>query len=71
MSDLPECPQWDSEYSHVDGSRYICPECAHEWSMEATEAVADEVLVVRDSNGDLLQDGDAVTVIKEQGKGLS
>ena len=65
MSDLPECPQCGSEYTYVDGNMYLCPECAHEWSMEATEAVEDNALVVKDSNGNLLQDGDTVTVIKD------
>jgi len=64
MSDLPECPQCGSEYTYVDGSIYICPECAHEWSVEATETV-DDALVIKDSNGNLLQDGDRVTVIKD------
>ena len=64
MSDLPECPQCGSEYTYVDGSIYICPECAHEWSVEATETV-DDALVIKDSNGNLLQDGDSVTVIKD------
>ena len=65
MSDLPECPQCGSEYTYVDGNMYLCPECAYEWSMEAAEAVDDDVLVVKDSNGNLLQDGDSITVIKD------
>jgi len=43
---------------------YICPECAHEWSPENTEA-STEVLVVKDANGNLLSDGDSITVIKD------
>ena len=43
---------------------YICPECAHEWSPENTEASTD-VLVVKDANGNLLSDGDSITVIKD------
>ena len=43
---------------------YICPECAHEWSPESTEASTD-VLVVKDANGNLLNDGDSITVIKD------
>ena len=65
MSDLPDCPECGSQYVYVDGSTYVCPECAHEWSMDATEAVVDEVRVVKDSNGNPLQDGDSVTVIKD------
>lgn len=64
MSDLPNCPQCNSEYTYEDGSQYICPECAHEWSKEAT-AENEETNVVRDAVGNILQDGDTVTVIKD------
>ena len=64
MEKLPNCPQCQSEYTYEDGSMFVCPECAHEWSSEAAEAVED-TLVVRDSNGNLLTDGDTVTVIKD------
>lgn len=64
MSDLPNCPQCNSEYTYEDGSLYICPECAHEWSMYASDADSDE-LVVKDSNGNHLHDGDTVSVIKD------
>ncbi|MBV1913094.1 MAG: alkylphosphonate utilization protein, partial [Cycloclasticus sp.] len=37
MSDLPNCPQCHSEYTYEDGSLYICPECAHEWSKDSSE----------------------------------
>ena len=64
MSALPNCPQCHSEYTYEDGILYIYPECAHEWSMGASDADRDE-LVVKDSNGNLLQDGDTITVIKD------
>lgn len=64
-SDL-KCPQCESAHVYQDGSLWICPECAHEWSPEAGEAAGDaEGFVVRDANGNLLSDGDAVTVIKD------
>ncbi len=44
---------------------YICPECAHEWSTEGNAAQGEDGLIVKDSNGTLLQDGDSVTVIKD------
>ena len=65
MSDLPKCPKCGSEYTYQDGSLYVCPECAHEWSMEAASQVDSEVRVVKDANGNVLQDGDSVTVIKD------
>jgi protein PhnA len=64
MSDLPNCPQCGSEYTYEDGTLFICPECAHEWSKEANEA-AEETAVIRDAVGNILQDGDTVTVIKD------
>lgn len=64
MSTFPACPQCQSEYTYEDGDNYICPECAHEWSKVAV-ADSDEVKVVRDANGNVLQDGDTITVIKD------
>jgi len=64
MSTLPACPQCQSEYTYEDGDNYICPECAHEWS-KVVAADSDEVKVVRDANGNVLQDGDTITVIKD------
>lgn len=66
MSQLPPCPKCNSEYTYEDGSLLICPECAHEWSKDAAEINADEgKLIVRDANGNQLNDGDYVTVIKD------
>ena len=64
MSTLPQCPQCSSVLTYEDGEMYVCPECAHEWPQQAA-ASADEKRVVKDSNGNVLQDGDTVTVIKD------
>ena len=64
MSTLPPCPQCNSEFTYADGELLICPECAHEWSPQAAEA-GEEKRVVHDANGNVLTDGDAVTVIKD------
>jgi len=64
MSLLPPCPQCKCEYTYEQGDKLVCPECAHEWSVAAAPAVA-EARVVRDSNGNVLQDGDSVILIKE------
>lgn len=64
MSTLPPCPQCNSEYTYEDGSQLVCPECAHEWSATA-QAPADTAEVKKDSVGNVLQDGDTVTVIKD------
>ena len=64
MTTLPPCPQCASAYTYEDGAMLVCPECGHEWSPQQAEA-ADDAKVVRDAVGNLLQDGDTVTVIKD------
>jgi protein PhnA len=65
MSSLPPCPKCGSEFTYEDGSQYVCPECAHEWAQGAVAESADQKRVVRDANGNELNDGDTVTVIKD------
>lgn len=65
MTTLPPCPKCHSEYTYEDGTLHVCPECGHEWGKEAVAATSDDTLVVRDAHGNLLQDGDTVTVIKD------
>ena len=66
MSQLPPCPKCNSEYTYDDGAGLlVCPECAHEWSPTEAAAAVDEVKEVRDAVGNVLQDGDTVTVIKD------
>ena len=65
MSELPSCPQCKSEYTYEQGDLYVCPEFAHEWSKHAAAEKADQARVWKDANGNLLQDGDSVTVIKD------
>lgn len=64
MSQLPPCPQCQSEYAYADGEQLVCPECGHEWT-EAEAAAAEADKIIRDANGNELQDGDTVTVIKD------
>lgn len=64
MDSLPPCPECRSEYTYEDGTMYICPECAHEWAI-AGEVVTEDDAVIRDANGNVLNDGDTVTVIKD------
>jgi protein PhnA len=65
MSDLPNCPTCNSEYTYEDVNLYICPECAHEWSINAACEEDNDELIVKDSNGNHLHDGDMITVIKD------
>lgn len=63
MSNLPNCPSCNSSFTYEDGSMLVCPECGLEW--KAGESAHDDGLVVKDSNGNLLNDGDTITVIKD------
>ena len=63
MSQFPACPQCGSEYAYEDGALLICPECAHEWSPQ--QSSEDAEASVRDANGNVLSEGDAVLVIKD------
>lgn len=68
MSALPPCPQCGSEFTYQDGANLVCPECAHEWSPAADAAdtaSSSAARVYRDAAGNVLQDGDTVTVIKD------
>lgn len=68
MTQQPNCPKCNSSYTYADGNNWVCPECAHEWSQYASEETAAgevEDTQIRDANGNVLQDGDTVTVIKE------
>ncbi|MFS0784042.1 zinc ribbon domain-containing protein YjdM [Bacillus sp. 1P06AnD] len=65
MQELPNCPKCSSEYTYEDGSLLVCPECAHEWSATAEAEQNEDQKVVKDANGNILNDGDAVTVIKD------
>jgi len=65
MNSLPNCPKCNSEYTYEDGSLIICPECAHEFTLETQNEPAEDENVVKDSNGNILSNGDSVTIIKD------
>ena len=65
MTNLPQCPVCGSELTYEDGSMYICPECAHEWSKDGAAEDSADARIIKDANGNVLQDGDTVTVIKD------
>lgn len=64
MSSLPPCPQCQSEFTYEDGVQLVCPECGHEWQA-GEESKAEGERLIKDANGNTLQDGDSVTVIKD------
>jgi protein PhnA len=69
MNELPKCPKCEADYTYMEGAIFVCPSCAHEWSSvqpEASQEVApEEDNTVRDANGNVLQTGDTVIVIKD------
>lgn len=65
VSTLPPCPKCNSEYTYEDGLMLVCPECAHEWSADASQNPDSDEKVIKDSVGNTLQDGDTITVIKD------
>jgi protein PhnA len=66
MSTIPACPQCGQENTYKDSDNYVCADCAHEWPMVAAAAADDEdEAVVKDANGTVLKDGDAVVLIKD------
>ncbi len=62
---LPNCPQCNSEYTYEDRGLLVCPECAYEWSAEQADEMSSDQKVVTDAHGNVLNDGDTVTVIKD------
>lgn len=66
MPTLPPCPACGMDNTYPDGSQLVCADCGHEWdpSVAAAEA-GEERLEVRDANGNLLQDGDDVVLVKD------
>lgn len=69
VSEYPNCPKCNAEFTYQDGILLICPTCTHEWTAAEQNSAADEKQVVddavRDANGNLLQSGDSVIVIKD------
>jgi alkylphosphonate utilization operon protein PhnA len=63
MAELPPCPQCKSTYTYEMDALLVCPECGHEWNPNEQSA-HEEALVVKDCNGNILQNGDTVVTIK-------
>ena len=65
MNETPPCPKCACEYTYEMGALLVCPECAHEWVPQAAaEESEDARLVIKDSVGNILADGDSVTIVK-------
>ena len=65
MKNLPKCVKCGSEYTYEDGHIYVCPECGHEWGREVEPDNVEDEFIVKDAHGNVLKDGDSVTIIKD------
>jgi len=67
MKNLPNCKKCGSEYTYENEDWYICPDCGYEWKENSiTEnKEEEELVVVKDAHGNILKDGDSVTIIKD------
>lgn len=65
MSALPNCPQCNADLTYEDGSLLVCPVCAHEWNAADTATTEPAERVWKDAHGNVLQDGDTVTLVKD------
>jgi protein PhnA len=65
MTALPKCPKCNSEFTYEDGSMYVCPECGYEWQKEAPAESGEQQRMYKDAFGNVLVNGDSVTVLKD------
>ena len=65
MTNFPHCPKCSSEFTYEDRGFFVCPECAHEWTLAPVVEAVEETRIIKDANGNILQDGDTITVIKD------
>ncbi len=65
MSVFPPCPKCNCEYTYSNGTLMVCPECFNEWNPEKVNEEKEETAKIRDANGNVLNDGDTVIVIKD------
>ncbi|MEX8505915.1 zinc ribbon domain-containing protein YjdM [Leptothrix ochracea] len=67
MSATPACPQCTLENTYQDGDNLVCADCGFEWPAVATAAPGDDEAdaIIKDANGQVLADGDAVVLIKD------
>ena len=65
MDQMPACPKCKGEYVYHDSVNFVCPDCGNEWNGNEAVEADEEQLIVKDSNGNLLADGDDVLLIKD------
>ncbi|HEY9276893.1 MAG TPA: zinc ribbon domain-containing protein YjdM [Methylotenera sp.] len=65
MSNIPACPQCTLENTYPDGDNYVCADCGFEWPIAKAAEDDDATAIIKDANGNVLADGDAVVLIKD------
>ena len=65
MEGTPNCTKCGFEYTYENGAFYVCPECGNEWAVDSQPEDRKEERIVKDAQGNILQDGDSVTIIKD------
>jgi protein PhnA len=65
MSATPACPQCTLENTYPDGDNFVCADCGFEWPQAGDTGADEDDAVVKDANGTVLADGDAVVLIKD------
>jgi len=66
MADIfKDCPVCGMSNTYFDSNTWICPDCTHEWSPQASNIESELASLCRDAHGNLLKDGDTVMLIKD------
>lgn len=65
MSDVMPCPKCHSEFTYPDSDKMVCSQCFHEWDPNEVVVETETGLKIVDSNGNELQNGDSVIVVKD------
>lgn len=71
MSDaLPPCPECGEAYAYAQGALLVCPMCGHEWAPAGADETGESSgsaaeRLVKDAVGNVLADGDSVTIVKD------
>ncbi len=65
MEEIPDCTKCGSKFTYKDQNLFICPECGNEWMEKVESEENDGVFDVKDAHGNILKDGDDVTIIKD------
>lgn len=55
-----KCPKCESPYTYMEGEDHVCTQCNHKWNEEELK----EESLIKDMNGNVLNNGDDVIVMQ-------